>query len=264
MPGALSKSSKHSHPAPYTLISILWTRVQGFDHHEISREGDGAGCSGDGDLHVFEGLAQDFEGGAFGGEETTDAVVLGGFQCFLEAHGGHDGGEAFGEHRFSASRWADQEVVATGDGDFDGAFGGVLAAYVGEIDFAVGVDLFDRLGDDRSEGFVASQEFKDLSEVSDPVGGDAGDDGGFVGGFFRDHDGAFASAAGFEGDGKDAVDAPEGSIKDEFADKRVLIEVIKPDLFTDRDGAKCDREVEARAFLFHVGGGEIDGVPAFR
>ena len=54
---------------------------------------------------------------------------MGGCQCFADGHGGQNGGKAFGEHGFAGSGRSDHDdVVPTGSGYFEGAFGGFLSA----------------------------------------------------------------------------------------------------------------------------------------
>lgn len=90
---------------------------------------------------------------------------LGGFNRFLEIHRRHDRGNALGEHAFAAAGGANHEnIVSSCDGNFYGAFGGVLAAYVGEIDLVLGEVVFKNRGVGRFQRLVAVQEPEDLSE----------------------------------------------------------------------------------------------------
>ena len=57
---------------------------------------------------------------------------------FLQRHRRNDGGDPFGEHRFSrAGRPDHEDVVTAGDRDFDRAFHVALAFDVGEIDVVI-------------------------------------------------------------------------------------------------------------------------------
>ncbi len=76
--------------------------------------------------------------GLLAAQHPGDAVDLRALDRFLERHRRDDGGDAFREHRFAGAGRADHEqIVAAGDGDFDGALDVALAFHVGEIDFVV-------------------------------------------------------------------------------------------------------------------------------
>lgn len=77
------------------------------------------------------------EGGGFV-EEASGAMDLGGFDGFLFAHGGHEGDDAFGDHRLASAGWADhEEVVAASDSDLHSALGIVLAFDIGKVEIVV-------------------------------------------------------------------------------------------------------------------------------
>lgn len=96
-------------------------------------------------------------------QEAANAVDLGGLNGFIEGHRRDDGGDALGQHRFAGAGRADhEEVVAAGDGDFDGAFGTGLTLDFGEID-VVFLMLGEELGDvfaHRLEELLAGEEFE--------------------------------------------------------------------------------------------------------
>ena len=72
---------------------------------------------------------------AAGVEDSGDAVNLGGLESLFEGERRKNGGHALGQHGLAGAGGADHEdVVASGAGDFDGAFGGLLAADVFEVD----------------------------------------------------------------------------------------------------------------------------------
>src|SRR5262249_55433426 len=65
-------------------------------------------------------------------ERAGDRVDARGFNGLLERHGRKNGGDALGEDGFSGpGRPGEENVVATGAGDFESALGGLLA-----VDFA--------------------------------------------------------------------------------------------------------------------------------
>lgn len=88
---------------------------------------------------------------------------------------------------------------------------------------------------------------------------DAFDHGGFadVGG--GDDDFGAAAFAGFDGDREDAGDGADGAGESEFADEAEFFGVTEFNLLGDGDHAEGDGEIEAGAFFFDAGGGEVDG-----
>lgn len=287
--------------------------IEGGDEDAFGREGKGASGAGDSDFTVFEGLAEDFEGGAaefgefvkeedsvvrkgdFAGagvgaaaeesgvgdgvvgrakgsgdeegffrvEEAGDGVDLGGLDGFVFAHVGHDGGKAFGEHGLAGSgRPYHQDVVAAGDGDFEGALDVGLAFDVFEVDFvaALGAKEFLTIELEGGDGAFAGEVVIGLVEVGDGDDFDAFSDGGFGGVLGGDEDFLAAAVLGFDGDGEDAFDGADGSVEGEFAHDGEVVFVGKGGFHAvGRDG-EGDRKVEGGAFFFEVGGGEIDDI----
>ena len=224
------------------------------------RVGAAAEESGVGDGVVRGAEGAQGEERAFVGEKSADAVDFGGLDGFLKGHRRHDGGDALGEHRLARPRRPDHDqVVPARDGHLDGAFGGVLAAHVGEIDLVVLVRLNERLGDCGRERFVAAQKLERLAQVAHAVSGDPLDNGGFLGVSLRHNNGAFAAPTGFQGDRQHAVDGSHAAVERQFAHKAVLVKIGELDLLRGRDHRQRDGEVEARPLLLHVGGGEVDG-----
>ena len=92
----------------------------------------------------------------------------------------------------------------------------------------------------------------------------AGNDGGF-GGIFRRHQHAdLAVGPRAQGDRQNAFARPHRAGQREFADDDEIVELIGFDLFAGGQHAERDGQVEARPFLFHVGGREVDGRAAHR
>ena len=67
-------------------------------------------------------------------QNSRDAVNARGFDGFFERHRRQNRGDAFGQHGFAGAGRADQQnVVAAGAGDFQGALRGHLAAHVAHV-----------------------------------------------------------------------------------------------------------------------------------
>ncbi len=64
----------------------------------------------------------------------TDRSDGRGLQGLVLVHGREDGGQAAGQHRLAGAWRTDhQQVMAAGGGDFQGAFGVMLAAHIGNL-----------------------------------------------------------------------------------------------------------------------------------
>ncbi len=169
-------------------------------------------------------------------------------------------------------RWAgEQQVVAAGGGDLEGAAGAVLSGDVGEVGAFGGVagaggesGAEARAGDEESgehgvgaarfggfllgDGFVG-QDGDELAEAADAEDGDPGDEGGLARGLFGDDDLAVSGVGGGEDGGQDAADGPDASVEAEFADEDEV-----------GDGARVDALGRAEHRRRH---GEIESGPAF-
>jgi hypothetical protein len=290
--------------------------VHGGGEHEGGGEGEGHGGAGDGNVTVFERLAQDFENVAgklgelveeedavvgegdfagagngaaadearvgdgvvrgaerplgnesgFGVEDTGDGVDLGGLEGFVESEGREDRGETAGEHGFAGAGRADhQNVVTTGGGDLEGALGGLLAANVGEVEGEMLELVKDLSGFDFEGGCLNAavaglvEQVADLEEGLDGIDVDALDDGGFAGVGFGDDEVFDAALAGGDGDGQHAGNGAEGAVEAELADEEEVGEVAELERAVSAENADRHGEVEAGAFFFNVGGGEVDG-----
>ena len=90
----------------------------------------------------------------------------------------------------------------------------------------------------------------------------AGHDGGF-GGVFRRHEHAqLAVGPGLKGDGQNAFARTHRAGERQFADHDEMLELVGFNLLAGGEDADGDGQVETRAFLFHIGGREVDGSAA--
>ena len=211
------------------------------------------------------------------GHEATGGVDAGGFEGFLTCEGREDGGEAFAEHGFACTgRAQEQNIVAAGGGDGEGAFGKFLAADFAEV-FAVGggggVDgvLVEFIGEEVE---LAVEEADEFGQGADGDDVDSGDDGGFRGVVGGKDDADFFLFAGEHGHGECALDGADAAIEGELAGDEIFF-VVDFDCVAAATAARGiedaingedsqgHRQFQGVAFFAEVGGGEIDGEEAF-
>ena len=106
--------------------------------------------------------------GFFGIEQPSDAMNLGRINGFIERERRNNSRNAFGQHRFARPRRTNhQDVVTSGNRDFDGPFNVALALHVAEIEVVslmVGEE-FRQISARREEGNFAAQKGERLSQV---------------------------------------------------------------------------------------------------
>ena len=88
---------------------------------------------------------------------------------------------------------------------------------------------------------------------------DAFDDGGFgsVGGGKDEVGNVFLARE--DGDGQHAGDGAHAAVESQFADEQEAIDVVDAQRAVSAEDSDGDGKVESGAFLFEVGGSEIDG-----
>ena len=192
-------------------------------------------------------------------EGSGDAVDFGGFDGLFEGERRQDAGETLGEHGLAgAGRANHQDVVDSGGGDFEGAFGHGLAANVAEIGRCFGFGgMAVARGDRGGELLGAGEQGDHFGQVADAIHVDAFDDRGLGGVFGGDDQVGDALLARADRDGEGAAHGTDGAIEGEFADEDVLVEGLHG--AHGAQDAHGDRQIEAGAFLTYVGRGEVDG-----
>jgi hypothetical protein len=190
---------------------------------------------------------------------SGDAVDLGGFDGLFEGERRQDAGEALGEHGLAGAGRADHEdIVHAGGGHFEGAFGHGLAAHVAEIGRRLGCLRMAVARGDRGRKLLGAGEQGDhFGQIADAVHVDAfhhGRLGGVLGGNDQVGDALLARA---DGDGQRAAHGAYGAIERKLADEDVLVQGLhRAHGAQDADG---HGQIEAGAFLAHVGRGQVDG-----
>ena len=103
------------------------------------------------------------------------------------------------------------------------------------------------------------EQFENVEQRGDRINVDAFDDGGLggVGGGQNQVGNAFFARQ--DGDGQHAGNGAHAAVEAEFADQEKSAEVVDAQRAVCAQDADGDGQIEARAFLFQVGGSEIDG-----
>ena len=155
--------------------------------------------------HRFSGASDDARRGLDGEQ----------FEVFVERRLGHDGGDAFRDHAFAGAGAADhQEVVATRDGDFDGAAKGVLAFHFGEVDRVPRIRRAAKGaggGVEPGQKFFAVQEAHGFVERSDGMDRHLVHQRGFFGGGGGQQHARFAELARQQGERQAAGHGPRAA-----------------------------------------------------
>ena len=198
---------------------------------------------------VADGVMRGAEGtngqeGLAGFQAAEGTVDARGFDGFGGGQIGQNSGHSLGQHRLArAGRAEHQQVVTAGGGDGEGAFGGFLAANVGEIDF-VGGEIAEEFVEARGLRFdidFAGEEADGLRETGDGDDVDAFDDGGFGGAGGGDEQAVeFLLLGGSDGHGERAFGGASDAVEGEFADDGVGFEAFGVDLSASGQQAEGD------------------------
>jgi len=200
-------------------------------------------------------------------QHPGNAVDLRALDRFFERHRRHDRRDPFRQHRFSGPGRADHEqIVAAGDGDFDGALDVSLAFYVGEIDLVVLVSREERsqIAISRGDQRFPPNELESLAEIVDAVDGDSFHHRGFVRVDRRNKDRLFLLPARFQCHRQHAFHGTNAAVEREFPHEAVFFEGGAIQLLGHRDQPERDWQIEAWPFFLNIGRCEIDRRPAAR
>ena len=184
---------------------------------------------------------------------------------FLERKLRQNGRQPLRQHRLSrAGRANHQNVVAARGGDFERAFRLRLPANVAEI---CSIDLWLRsIRRHRRQnarlGAKMSQKRGQMRSANDAQRSHRRRFVCVRGG--NDQLADFRVASDRRGNRQRAADRRDGSVKRQFADENAPGDLILVQQLRRMQDAEGDGKVEAGAFLFHIGGREIDGDVARR
>src|SRR5271157_4212790 len=235
---------------------------------DLAGSGDDAAADqsgvGDGVMRRAEGALGDEA--LCGVEDAGDGVNLGGFQRLIEGERGEDGGQALGQHGFARAGRADHEnVMAAGGGHLEGALGRLLAAHVLEVQGEV-LQLAEQGLSGDAIGLALNDAHdhgvEQLQHVEQRGGGkdvDALDDGGFGGVGSGQNQVGNAFFAGHNGHRQHSRNRAHAAVKAQFADQEKAAQVGRGQCAISAQDADGDGQIEAGAFLFQVGGGQVDG-----
>ena len=194
-------------------------------------------------------------------ECARDGMNARGFDGFFERHRWKDSGNAFGEHGFSGAGRADEEnVVATGAGNFESTFGGLLAVNFAEVDtvFRGFAEQKLRIDLNRRERFGSVDEVDGLGKSFYGVDFNAFDDSCFASVGLGDSECDEAAFARGERSRECATDGADAAIKGKFTKEHHLVDGLAEKLAHATREAEGHGKIERGAFLFYVGGSEID------
>src|SRR6185369_8915135 len=164
-----------------------------------------------------------------GSEQPDDAVNLGRLQRFLQRKRRQNGGEPFGQHRFSGARRADQQhVVAAGGRDFQRALHRFLAFDFREIQFVVQL-VREEVGNvyfRRRNFHFAFQKARRLAQILDGNHGQARDDRRLRRIVGRYQHAELSLGPRAQRDGEHAFDRAHGAGERQFANQNKIVQLI--------------------------------------
>lgn len=182
----------------------------------------------------------------------------GDFQCLLLLQGRQQAGQAAGEQRLAgAGRPGEQQIVGTGGGHQQGALGGHLALYFGEVRVGVGA-VRQAGGGIGFEGRLPGEVRGQFQQVADGDHPQAAGEAGFFGIVLRHHQGAPCRAGG-KGSGEDALDRAQRAGEGQLTEAFHLGQAGDRHLAAGGEDAEGHGQVETPAVLGQVGRRQVQG-----
>ena len=182
-------------------------------------------------------------------------------QRLFKAHIRQNGGDATREQCLArARRPNEQYIVPARGGNFQRAFGGLLALDVHEIRArrALGHELIVGNRNQRLNGTLAGKMRHHLFQVPGGKDGDSIHTAYLHGVRLRKHNGAQPQRASGQHHWQHAAHRLNGPIERKLAHKRHAHERRAGDIALAGQEANRNGQIETRAFLFPIGGREID------
>jgi len=195
-------------------------------------------------------------------ERARNGMNARGFDGFFERHRGKNRGNALGEHSFASAGRADEEnVVPAGTSDFQGAFRGLLAVNLAEVDTVFGGFAEEKLRVDLrgSKGFRGIDEIDGLGKSFYGINFDAVDDGRFASVGLGDSERDETGIARRKRSRERAADGTDAAIERQFTEKHHLVDRLAKELAHATSEAESHWKIKRGAFFLDVGGSEIDG-----
>jgi len=200
--------------------------------------------------------------------QARRAPHLGNLERFSEIEGRKDARKTTGQHALARTRWtAEQQVVTACRGELQGTSRRGLSPDLAEVGSPVAppssvehrgaVQTMNGRREPLREGHRVGQ------------GGDRNhlevvDQGGLVGVASRHHDPRATRLTGRQGDRQHPADRTQGAGKRELSHQHRAVRREPGDLLIGHQDRGGDREVETRALLAYLGGGEVDDHAALR
>ncbi len=192
-------------------------------------------------------------------QQAGDAVDLGGLDGLIEGQRRQNAGESFRKHRLAGPRRANhQDVVGAGGGNFQSPLGGGLAAHVAKVQRCGRLRLMpvgSRRG--RFEIVGPGDHGHDFRQAARAVHLDVLHHRRFGRILHGNNDAGDPVFTRANGHRERAANRTDGAIQREFANQQVLVELF--DHAHRAQDAERHRQIEARAFLAHVGRRQVDG-----
>ena len=156
--------------------------------------------------------------------------------------------------------------MTTRGGDGQRPLGVLLPADVGEVDVVVRRLLEERvkIQHRRLQRQLAGKKTHRVGQRTDAVDLDVVNHRSLAGVFVRHDQAAHAVRPGQQRHRQRPLDWPHTTIEREFARDEILGGVLATNLIVAKQKAQCDRQVERRPLLLHVGGGKVDGRAGLR
>ena len=197
-------------------------------------------------------------------QQSRHRVDGGHLEGFLRGQRGEDARQPARQHALARPRRPDEEqVVAPGGGDLQGAAGQRLSPHVGQVGRRRVRGRRPRNLHDPSRS-PSGQHGDGLVERGHRQDGETGDDRRLARVGVRQHQAVDAVPARLRRDGEDAAHRPHRAVERELADGDHPLQPLAGNETGRREHADGDRQVERRPHLAHVRRREVDRYPPRR
>ena len=194
-------------------------------------------------------------------KQTGRAIDLGHVEHLIEGHLRKNGREPPGQHGLPGSGRADEkDVVPSGRRHLEGPFDVPLPLDLLKIDgvHRRGHQVLRPPGR-RVNVRGAGHQADDLDKVAKAINGEAGDQRRLLLVHMRDDKPLEPQTLDQDGDGEDAGHGLEAPVQGQFADEEIIAQALGGEDPLLGQEAQGDGQIEGRALLLPVGGGQVDG-----
>ena len=192
------------------------------------------------------------------GQDARDRMDHRHFQELARRERRQDRRQALGEHRLArAGSAVHEEVVAARCGDFERAFGALLAPDVAQVRLRSGRRPQRRLG--AGQDLRALEVVGELDERARGENLEVGRRPRRLRAAWARADEALAGGVGGDRRRQDARDGADRPVERQFADHRKALERVERNGADRRHDRERDRQIVMAALLRHIGGREVHG-----